>query len=83
MCLAVPGQILSINGADLARVGRVEFGGIVKEINLALVPEAGVGDYVIVHAGVAINRLDEDAAADTLAELRWLAELCEESPSEH
>ena len=64
MCLAVPGKILSLTGDDpLMRTGRVSFGGIVKEINLALVPEAGAGDYVLVHAGMAINTIDEQEAA--------------------
>ncbi len=59
MCLAIPGKILSIAGADpILRTGRVSFGGVVKEINLAFVPDAVVGDYVIVHAGIAINQLD-------------------------
>jgi hydrogenase expression/formation protein HypC len=59
MCLAIPGKILSITGADpVLRTGRVSFGGVVKEINLAFVPDVVVGDYIIVHAGIAINRLD-------------------------
>ena len=58
MCLAVPGHILSIAGDDpLMRTARVSFGGIVKEVNLAYVPDATVGDYVIVHVGFAISRL--------------------------
>jgi len=64
MCLAIPGKILSVSGGDpLSRVGRVSFGGMVKEINLAYVPEARPGDYVIVHVGFAISRLDEAEAA--------------------
>ncbi len=63
MCLAVPGKIESINTDDpVARLGKVNFGGVVREVSLALVPEAEVGDYVIVHAGFAISRLDEDEA---------------------
>ncbi len=61
MCLAVPGKILSITGDDL-RSARVDFGGIVKEACLACVPEAEVGDYVIVHAGFAISRVEESEA---------------------
>jgi len=68
MCLAVPGEITSI-GDDELRTGRVSFGGVVKAVCLAYVPEAGVGDFVIVHAGFAISRLDRDAAARTLAYL--------------
>jgi len=64
MCLAVPGKIISITGDEpLLRSGKVDFGGIVKEINLAFVPEAGIGDYVLAHAGVAINTIDEQEAA--------------------
>ena len=65
MCLAVPGQVLSIND-DQLRTGTVSFGGATKDISLALVPEAGVGDYVIVHVGFAISRLDEEAAQRSL-----------------
>ena len=68
MCLAVPGQVLAIAGDDpLTRSARVAFGGIVKEIALAFAPEARVGDYVLVHAGVAIAVLDPAEAARTLA----------------
>ena len=68
MCLAVPGHILSIVGDDpLMRTARVSFGGIVKEVNLAYVPEATVGDYVIVHVGFAITRLDVEEAEKSLA----------------
>jgi len=75
MCLAVPGKILSIAGEDeLTRTGKVSFGGIVKEISLALVPEATVGDYVLVHAGFAINTLDEIEANKTFEYLRELEE---------
>ncbi len=67
MCLAVPGKVMDVMGDDpLMRTGKVSFGGIVKEVNLACVPEAKVGDYVIVHAGLAISILDEKEAAITL-----------------
>ncbi len=63
MCLAIPGNINSISGDDpLTRTGKVNFGGIVKDVNLAYVPEANVDDYVIVHAGFAISILDEAEA---------------------
>lgn len=63
MCLAVPGRILSVgDGESLARSGRVDFGGIRKEVSLAFVPEASVGDYVLVHVGCAIARVDESEA---------------------
>jgi len=79
MCLAVPGQVLSIEGDDvLTRQGRVAFGGIVKHVNLAYVPEAVVGDYVLVHAGFAITIIDEVEASRTLA---YLADIDSEEPS--
>ena len=78
MCLAVPGRVLNITNEDpLMRAGRADFGGIVKEVNLALVPEAGVGDYVIVHVGVAISRLDEEEASRVFDYLRQMGELDE------
>lgn len=70
MCLAVPGQVLSIEGDDeLTRQGRVAFGGIIKLVNLAYVPEAVLGDYVLVHAGFAIATIDAEAARKTLQDL--------------
>jgi len=65
MCLAVPGQVLKIED-DQLRTATVSFGGVTKSVSLALVPEAGVGDYVIVHVGFAISKLDEEAARRTL-----------------
>ena len=63
MCLAVPGKILTVTDGDgLTRSGRVSFGGVVREVNLAFVPEAAVGDYVMVHVGFAISRVDEHEA---------------------
>ncbi len=63
MCLAVPGKILSINDDDpLMKIGQVSFGGIIKEVNLAYVPEATIADYVIVHVGFAISVLDPKEA---------------------
>jgi hydrogenase expression/formation protein HypC len=73
MCLAVPGKILSISGdAPLKRAGRISFGGIVKEANLAYVPEAQVGDYVIVHVGFALSIVDEAEAQRTFEYLRQI-----------
>ena len=63
MCLAVPGRILNIEGNDpLMLSGRVNFAGVVKQVNLAYVPEAKTGDYVLVHAGFAISVIDEEQA---------------------
>lgn len=74
MCLAIPGKILSISGDDdLTRVGRVSFGGAVKEVSLAYVPEAQVGDYAIVHVGFALSILDEDEAEQTLRDLAQMS----------
>jgi hydrogenase expression/formation protein HypC len=78
MCLAVPGQILSVaDGDPLMRTARVSFGGLVKEVCLAYVPEAQVGDYVIVHVGFAISVLDESVALRTLEFLQSADELAE------
>lgn len=78
MCLAVPGRILSVRGDDpLMRVGRVDFGGIIKEINLAFVPEASVGDHVLVHVGFAITVIDETEAQRVFQYLREIGELVE------
>ncbi len=79
MCLAVPGKLLEISGEDdLTRTGKVSFGGIVKEINLAFVPEAQIGDYVTVHVGVALSVVDEEEALQVFEYLRQLGELQEE-----
>jgi len=80
MCLAIPGRILSIRGEDpLVRVGRIDFGGIVKEISLAYTPEARPGEYVLAHVGFAMTVIDEVEARRVLDELRALAESAEES----
>ncbi|MHC4223016.1 MAG: HypC/HybG/HupF family hydrogenase formation chaperone [Planctomycetota bacterium] len=81
MCLAVPGLILEIEEVDpQLRSGRVQFGGITREINLALVPEAEMGDYVLVHAGVALTKVDEEEARQTFEYLRQIGELSELEP---
>jgi hydrogenase expression/formation protein HypC len=78
MCLAVPGQVLSVEGTDeLTRTGKVSFGGVVKEVNLAYVPEAGVGDYVVVHVGFALSKVDEAEARQVFEYLRQMDELSE------
>lgn len=77
MCLAVPGKILSIDDESVSlRCGRVDFGGVVKQVNLACVPEAGIGDYVLVHVGFAINKIDESEALQVFEYLREIEE-CE------
>ena len=78
MCLGIPGRLESITVEDpLYRAGKVSFGGIQKEVNLAYVPEAQVGDYVIVHVGFAISRVDEKEAMQVFEYLREMNELQE------
>ena len=78
MCLAVPGKIISIEEADATfRNGRVNFGGIVKNVNLSYVPEAKIGDYVVVHVGFALSIVDEKEAEQVFAYLRQMGELAE------
>ena len=72
MCLAIPGKVVSVRDEAGMRAARVEFGGVTREAFLDYVPEAGVGDYVVVHAGFAISRIDPEEARRTyelLAEL--------------
>ena len=66
MCLGIPGKVVDAYEGPLMRMGKVDFGGVVREVCLAYVPEAEVGDYVIVHVGFAITRLDENEAQETL-----------------
>lgn len=76
MCLAVPGQVIDIRGDDpLLRTARVNFSGVIKEASLACTPEAVVGDYVLVHVGVAISVVDSGEAEQTFAYLRQMGEL--------
>ncbi len=78
MCLAVPGKILSIEGTDpVLRTGRVSFGGIVKQISLAYVPEAKIDDYVLVHVGFAISTIDEEEAKQVFDYLKQMGDLAE------
>ena len=78
MCLAIPGKITSISGEDpLMRTGKVDFGGILKDVSLACVPEAKLGDYVIVHVGFALSRVDEEEAMQIFDYLRQMQELSE------
>jgi hydrogenase expression/formation protein HypC len=76
MCLAVPGQLLDIQGDDpLLRSGRVSFGGVIKLVSLTCAPDAKVGDYVLVHVGVAISVIDPEEAAETFRYLKAMGEL--------
>jgi hydrogenase expression/formation protein HypC len=78
MCLAVPGKLVQIEGDDPTwRSGKVDFGGILKEVNLGCVPDAEVGDYVLVHVGLAISKVDEDEAQKVFQYLEEMEELDE------
>ncbi len=74
MCLAVPGRISELREGDGIAMGTIDYGGVTREACLAYLPEAKVGDYVLVHAGFAISRVDEEEAARTLQLLRELGE---------
>ena len=78
MCLGVPGKVMEVYEANGMRMGKVDFGGIVKEACLAYVPEVDVGDYTIIHVGFAITKLDEEAAQESLALFREMGLLEEE-----
>ena len=84
MCLAIPGKIIEINAPldETFRAGKISFGGITKEVNLCMVPDAQINDYVLVHVGVAISKIDEEEAAKTLDYLRQIGELEELNPEE-
>ena len=82
MCLAVPGQVQSIEEVDGTRMGKVNFGGIVKEVCLAYVPDLQVGDYTIVHVGFALSKIDEATAQQTLRTFAELGLLDEELATE-
>lgn len=78
MCLAVPGRVESVYDVDGARTGKVNFGGVLKEVCLAYLPDIAVGDYAIVHVGFAISRIDEATALETLRTFESLGLLDEE-----
>ena len=75
MCLAVPGKIVELKEDPLFRLGMVDFGGVVREVNLSCVPEAELGDYVVVHVGVALSRMEPEDAGRVLEEMRRLSDL--------
>ncbi len=78
MCLGVPGKIIDIYEANSLQMGKVDFGGVTKEVCLAYVPEAQIGNYVIVHVGFALNVLDEAEALETLQLLQEIGAVEEE-----
>lgn len=82
MCLAVPGQLISISGdGALERTGRVDFGGVVKEVSLACTPEARAGDFLLVHVGLAISIVDEAEAREVWSYLERMHELEDLGPA--
>ena len=79
MCLAVPGKVLEAADVGISRIAKVEFGGITRQVYLDFVPEVQPGDYVLVHVGFAISRVEPEEAQRTYELLRQLAE---EMPAE-
>jgi len=78
MCLAVPGKIVTIEGDDpILRAGIVDFSGVTKRVNLSYVPDAKVGDFVLVHVGFAISTVDEEEAAKVFSYLKAMGDLAE------
>lgn len=78
MCLGIPGRITQIYQKDGLPMGRVDFGGVVREVCLSYVPDAGPGDYIVVHVGFALNSIDEQEALETLELLRQIDEFGQE-----
>ncbi|HQZ22117.1 MAG TPA: HypC/HybG/HupF family hydrogenase formation chaperone [Thermoflexales bacterium] len=82
MCLGIPGQLKEIYEANGAKMGKVNFGGIVKDVCLEYVPELQVGEYTIVHVGFALTRIDEQSAMETLGMFKEMGVLDEELKGE-
>jgi len=80
MCLSIPGKVVEITAEldEVFRVGRISFDGLMKEVNLSMVPEAKVGDYVLVHVGAAIGVIDEEEAKKTFDLLKKMGDLEDE-----
>ena len=78
MCLGIPGKVIEIREVAGLQMGRVDFGGVRKEVCLAYVPEVVLGDYVIIHVGFAISRVDEDEAMQTLEILAQMGDMMEQ-----
>ena len=77
MCLAVPGKVVEVAGEAFERTGKVDFGGVYKEVNLAYVPEAEVGNYVLVHVGFALTVVQEEEAQKVFEYLKEMGDLAE------
>jgi hydrogenase expression/formation protein HypC len=82
MCLSIPGKITKITQEGTLRMGRVDFGGIAREVCLDYVPEARVGQYVLIHVGFAISVLDEEEAMERINTIREIADFEEELRSD-
>lgn len=82
MCLAIPGKVVGLQRANdqTNRPGKVSFGGIIREVNFCFLPEVAVDDYVLVHVGVALSKVDEEEALETLRYLKEMGELDELNP---
>ena len=78
MCLGIPGKITEIYEKDTLKMGKLDFGGVTKEVCLAYVPEAQVGDYALIHVGFALSLMDEDEAIETLKLIKEMADIGEE-----
>ncbi len=78
MCLGVPGKIIEIYQENGLRMGKIDFGGVTRDVCLAYVPEAQIGDYTVIHVGFAISQLSEEEAQQTLALIREIADFEEE-----
>jgi hydrogenase expression/formation protein HypC len=83
MCLGIPGKITEVYEKDSLKMGKLDFGGVFKEVCLAYVPEAKVGDYALIHVGFAISLMDEDEAIETLKLIKEVAEFSEEAGFEN
>ncbi len=82
MCLAAPGKVVETSGEGELRMGKVDFSGVQRQVSLAYVPEVAIGDYVLVHVGFAISRIDEQQAQETLAALAEIAALGEQEEAD-
>ena len=78
MCLGIPGKITNIYKRNDFQMGKIDFGGVIKEVCLAYVPEAKVGDYALIHVGFAISLMDEDEAMETLKLIKEVVDFGEE-----
>jgi hydrogenase expression/formation protein HypC len=78
MCLGIPGKITEIYDSQGLRMAKIDFGGVLREACLSYVPEAQIGDFVVVHVGFAISMLSEEEAQETLSLIRQIADIEEE-----